>query len=238
MSQKYGYKKRGVCNTLLSIYRKKRIGPTALKYRAKQVLLREDADGPFIPLGTHFIAKLETAIDTRNKGHWVKAVLPYGTKFKDKARLPKSTLLIGQASYAGRGNKVLVRFSKGILPNGREFGLQAQALNLKTQGPGIKGTYHSGTAGRVAGVLGLSMVQGMTEALTQKEALGEYGVVAPKATMENAFYHGLSKVTEMEAQRRAQELQGAGPYVTIQSGKAFIVGLTATLKGGFLNHEE
>ena len=74
------------------------------------------------------------------------------------------------------------------------------------------------------------MVSGMTEVLTEKKALGDKGVVTPKATMKNAIYHGISKVSEMEAARQAQELSAERAYVTIEAGSDVIVSLISPLK--------
>ena len=213
----------------------KRVSPP-LKYKAKQVIIREGTR-PSIPLGTYFTGRLITRIDTRAKKHWVKAILPQGARFRDKARLPKGTILIGQAVYSGRGNRVFVPFSQGVLPNGQEFPIGAHALSIEDRGFGMKGEYHSGNMGKLAATLGLNMAGGMAEALTEKEALGEFGVVTPKANMENAFYHGLSQVADMEIERRSRELSAVKPYVIVPAGKGFVVGLTASLKGDFLSHE-
>ena len=217
-------------------YKSKRATP-AIRYRAKQVILREDTGASSIPLGTHFIARLLTSIDTRDKSHWVKAILPQGARFKDKASLPKGTLLIGQVAYSGRGDKVFVRFSQGVLSNGQEFKVQAHAVSLKDKGLGIKGKYHSGNLGKIATTLGLGMVEGMADALTEKEALGGFGSVAPKSNMENALYHGLAQVTDREIQRRTREQETIRPYVVVSAGTAFIVELTSSIQGGFLSNE-
>ncbi|MDX1470829.1 MAG: hypothetical protein R3213_04980, partial [Flavobacteriaceae bacterium] len=90
--------------------------------------------------------------------------------------------------------------------------------------------YHGTATVRIATTLGLSMVSGMTEVLTEKQALGESGAVTPKATMKNAFYHGVSKVSEMEANRQAGELSNEKAYVTVDAGSDLIVSLIAPLK--------
>ena len=111
-----------------------------------------------------------------------------------------------------------------------EFEINAQALNPQDYSTGIFGDYHGTATVRIATTLGLSMVSGMTEVLTEKQALGESGAVTPKATMKNAFYHGVSKVSEMEANRQAGELSNEKAYVTVDAGSDLIVSLIAPLK--------
>ncbi|WP_127718216.1 TrbI/VirB10 family protein [Halobacteriovorax sp. HLS] len=202
-----------------------------IKLMAKQIISRSDLATyqDAIPTGTNFIGKLISRIDTREQNQFIKVLLPYGGSFKGRSKLPNDTILLGTAKYSGHGKKVFVQFAKAILPTGMEVEINAQALNPDDYSSGILGDYH-GTAGvRIATTLGLSMVSGMTEVLTEKKALGESGAVTPKATMKNALYHGVSKVTDMEAARQAQELSAEKPYVTIDAGVDLIISLMAPL---------
>ena len=219
-----------------------------IKYKAPQVIVREeDHESLALPTGTYFEGQLLSAIDTRQEGAWVRVRLPKGGRFKgrDRGQLPKETILIGSIHYPGKGKKVFIHFSKGVLPNGNEFGLQAEALAPRSHRPGLSGKYHSRRGGQMASILGLSMVAGMTETLTQKEALGRSKSgsgsspssvsITPKATLKNAFYHGASKVADMESQRQASELNHLVPYVTIPIETNLVVSLTAPMKGEFLH---
>jgi hypothetical protein len=202
-----------------------------IKLMAKQIISRSDLATHLdaIPTGTNFIGKLISTIDTHEQNQFIKVLLPYGGSFKGRSKLPNDTILLGTAKYSGHGEKVFVQFAKAILPTGMEVEINAQALNPDDYSSGILGDYH-GTAGvRIATTLGLSMVSGMTEVLTEKKALGESGAVTPKATMKNALYHGVSKVTDMEAARQAQELSAEKPYVTIDAGVDLIISLMAPL---------
>ena len=47
--------------------------------------------------------------------------------------------------------------------------------------------------------------------------------------MKNALNKGISKVAEMEAKRKAAELNSEPEYVTIDAGKEMIISLTENL---------
>ncbi|MBT4792623.1 MAG: hypothetical protein HON90_13705, partial [Halobacteriovoraceae bacterium] len=183
-----------------------------------------------LPTGTNFIGKLLSTVDTRDLNQFIKVLLPYGGSYKGKNKLPKDSMLLGSVKYSGRGEKVYINFVKAILPTGQEMEISAVALNPKDYSTGILGEHHGTRGIRIATTLGLSMVSGMTEVLTEKQALGENGTVTPKANMKNAFYHGVSKVSEMEASRQAQELSAEKAYVTIEAGSDLIISLIAPLK--------
>ncbi len=212
-----------------------------IEYKATQVIERKGPDGleKGLPLGTNLVGKLLTAIDTREMGQFYKVLLPYGGKDKNGGSVPKNTIAFGKISYPGKGEKVFIQFTKALLPDGREVKLKAQALSSKNYSPGLIGDFHGKRTERIAATLGLTMVSAMTDTLTEREALGggaSNGTtiateVTPKATAKNAFYQGVSKVSEMEAGRQASELGDSQEYVTVPAGKEMIVNLVSTYYG-------
>lgn len=214
---------------------------TQVEYRAPQVIKRKVEEGLShgLPLGTNLVGKLLTTIDTRETNQLYKVLLPYGGRDKNGGEVPKNTILFGKVNYPGKGKKVFIHFSKALLPNGREVNLNAQALNSKDYSPGLFGEFHGRTTERIVSTLGLTMVSAMTDTLTEREAIGS-GVgngafmameATPKATAKNALLQGVSRVSEMEAQRRAQDLSDQQEFVTVPAGQELIVNLVATYYG-------
>lgn len=203
-----------------------------IKYRAPQVIARkEDSLNSKLPIGSNLVGKLLTSIDTREHEQLYKVLLPYGGKGKRGEGLPKNAILLGTITYPNRGKKVFMRFTKALLPDGREVALQAQALNTKDYSPGLEGKLHRGATSRIAATLGLTMVSAFTDTLTQKQVLGSEGVVTPKSTVKDALYQGIAKASAAEAPRQAEELSKAQAYVTVPAGKELIVNLLATYRG-------
>lgn len=204
-----------------------------IKYRAPQVIERQGGNlNSNLPIGSNLVGKLLTSIDTRENEQLAKVVLPYGGKGKRGVEgLPKNTVLFGSINYPNRGKKVFMRFTKALLPDGKETVLLAQALNTKDYSPGLEGKFHSGATSRIAATLGLTMVSAFTDTLTEKQVLGSEGVVTPKATLKNALYQGISKASAAEAPRQAEELSKAQAYVTVSAGREIIVNLLATYRG-------
>jgi len=206
--------------------------PVERKYKAAQVIVR---DGVFqrektIPIGTNLIGKLLVSIDTREIEQFYKVLLPYGGKFKEGAEIPKGSTLFGKIKYSGKGKKVFMTFSKGVFPTGEEFEIEAQALNSKDYSPGLTGDFHGRSGARVSTALGLSLVSGASTILMEREQLGVQGGTAPRATLKNAMYGGLSQAANTEAERQGQKLSEKEEYVTIDAGKDLIVNLTGAYK--------
>lgn len=202
------------------------------KYKAKQVIEREGVfeRDKMIPMGTNLIGQLLTSIDTRESEQFYKVFLPYGGKFRGGAEIPKGSTLYGKIKYSGKGKKVFMTFSKGVFPTGEEFEIQAQALNSKDYSPGIEGDFHGKSGMRIAATLGLAVVSGASNVLTERQQMGNMGMSVPKATLKNAALGGAAQAADTEAQRQAQALTEEPEYVTIDAGKDLIVNLTGAYK--------
>jgi hypothetical protein len=203
-----------------------------VNFKAQQVFISEGAFDPArtMPMGTNLIGKTLTTIDTRQADQLVKVLLPYGGRAKSGGDLPKNSTLFGQVTYGGKGEKLFIKFSKGVLPSGEEFQVEAQGLSPGDYSPGLAGHFHGNADTRVASSLGLTMVAGMSDVLTEKEAIGGSalmpGSVTAKANMKNALYHGVSQVAQDEANRQAQAIGQEQEYVTVDAGTDLIVSLT------------
>ena len=204
--------------------------PIKISYRAKQVLVRTDIKDlkKGLPTGSNIIGKLLSAIDSRDLSGPIKVLLPYGASFKGEQFIEKNSLLIGRASYSGKGERIFLSFDKAITPSGEEKSIMATALDSADYANGLIGEVHSETTMRVAGTLGLTMISSMTDVLTEKTAHGEFGSTTPNSTMKNAVLQGVSKVSEMEAGRQAEAMAQTPPYVTLEAGADLIISLNSS----------
>lgn len=215
--------------------------PKNVIFSAKQVINRSGIGGTMQPLpsGTNFIGKLLNGIDTRDQNQIIKVLLPYGARHRNGGTIPRSTTLLGQVSYSGQGEKVYITFNRAIFPNGKEYKINAQGLSSKDYSAGLDGSYHGNADLRMAASMGLSMVSAATSILTSKSIVGGVNnngqqTVLPDATMKNAMLHGVSKISDQESKRQAQELEQKKVYVTVEAGSDLIVSLLITFNGELL----
>ena len=212
--------------------------PSEVVYSGKQVFERSGAEGLLTPLpsGTNFIGKLLSSINTNEQGQVIKASLPYGARHPRGGSLPKGTILHGLASLDGESDKVFIRFHKIIFPDGKEFRIDAQALNSADYSPGLLGVRHSNTDLKMASSIGLTMVSTASDVLTRRSGIGSIGGItmgpdSPDATMKNAILQGVSQASRQEAQKQAQDLGNVPDYVTIPSGSDLIINLLSPFNG-------
>jgi hypothetical protein len=207
-------------------------GRRGIKYHAVQIVQRQGGDpSKTLPMGTSLIGRLLTGIDTREPNSLARVLVPYGGSFDHERHIDKNSILFGNVAYSGSGERVYIKFTRFLSPDGKEFKVDAQALSSADYSPGLSGEENDGAGSRLAGTVGLTMFSGMTDALTNKQALTEFGDVSAKPTLRDGFYNGLAKSTNQEAQRRAAKMNDAKDYVTIPAGLDLIVSLTETFKG-------
>lgn len=216
--------------------RRNQVKPMKLTYNARQVFERTEAQGLMtaIPSGTNFIGKLINGIDTRQDNQTLKVTLPYGGSHPSGGKIPRDSVLLGSASYSG-GDRVYIRFSRIIFPNGAEYRIDAQGLSSGDYTPGLVGVHHSETDLRVAGSLGLTLVSAATDVMTQRTMYGAnpYGMemAQPNPTMQNAALQGVSQVTKQEAERVGSKMQAKEEYLTVTTGGDLIISLLTPFKG-------
>lgn len=195
-----------------------------IRYKARQVL-SPDAIAEKIPSGANFVGKLITSIDTRSP-QAVHVMLPYGGSHRlGGGSLPPETILMGQFNYSGQNERVYMTFNRAVLPDGQEVVIKAQGLSSKDYRPGVIGDFHTNKGSQMASVLGLSMINGISEVMVEKEGLGQSFETTAKPTIKNGLYNGLAKVTENEANSQAAQLAQTPSYVTIDSGSDVIISL-------------
>ena len=199
-----------------------------LKYAAKQVIERGDQSqsNSGLPTGTNMVGKLLTGIDTREENQFYKVLLLYRVKGSEDGGLPKNTILHGKIRYPGTGDKVYIDFDQAVLPDGQEIKISAQALSSKDYSPGIAGVFHGKGGVRMATALGMTMLSSVADVMTEREEAGIMGSVTMKSNLKNGLYHGVSKVSQLEASRQAAKLNAEPEYVTVESGKDLIISLT------------
>lgn len=201
----------------------------SIKLAAKQVLIREGSSAGFgFHAGLNFIGELQSTIDTRDPAQIVRVALPYGAQSKDGgSELPKGTLLLGQVSYPGRGEKVFIQFQQVVLPDGKTFKITAVALDPQDYSTGLAGNIQSQARTRTLSAMGLSAASAMGNVLTEKESMGQYQV-EPRATVKNAMIQGLSKAAEYES-NKLHDQTVAEDYVLVEAGAPVVISLTQGL---------
>lgn len=201
-----------------------------IKYFAPQIVGENDKGPKKMRSGAKLIGVLKTSIDTRSPA-LVRVLLPHGGEANGIEIEPRS-ILVGQFSYGGEGDRLYLTFSRLDPPDGAEpRKISAVGLDAGTFTPGIQGEEFTGQGEKVAASLGLSMFSGMADTLVERESLGNvYGGVQAKSSMRNALLQGASRAAQDQVSRTTSSLDQVKSYVIVPEGKEVIVELLEDYK--------
>lgn len=197
----------------------------AIKYFAPQILGQKSSEPRAIRTGSKLLGFLMNAIDTREPS-MVRVLLPQGGE-SSGVEIEGGSILSGQFSYGGSGDKVFINFHRLDSASGQLKKIVAQALDSRDFSSGVRGEVQSDNTLKLASQVGLSMFAGMADVLTEKESLGfsQNGVQA-KSTMKNGLLQGMSRAAQDQAGRTSSEIQSMKDYVVLPEGKEMIIQLT------------
>lgn len=197
----------------------------AIKYYAPQVLGQKTNEPKSIRTGSKLLGFLMNAIDTREPS-MVRVLLPQGGESAG-VEIEAGSVLSGQFSYSGSGDKVFISFHRLDSASGGLKKISAQALDSRDFTVGVRGEIQSDNSLKLASQIGLSMFAGMADVLTEKESLGpsQNGVQA-KPTMKNGLLQGVSRAAQEQAGRTSGEIQSMKDYILLPEGKEMIIQLT------------
>lgn len=206
--------------------------PPKINYRAVQVIERDNLENEkdTLPIGTKFIGKMLSSVDTREAGVTIEVLLPYGAAFKSEKMIPDDSIIMGVVQYSGKGQKFFINFSHIVFPDGSEHQVHAQALDSKDYSVGLIGEFHGHVGARVASTLALTAIGTAADIMVSKVPVGPQGIAIAKPNMKNALYGAASKTAEFEANRQAKELTSEKDYITFDSGSDLIISLTKSFR--------
>ncbi len=204
---------------------------SSIKYFASQIVGTTNKAPKVVETGSRLLGFLLTAIDTREPS-LVSVLLPHGGTSSSGVEIPQNSVVMGNFSYRGSGDKVTLSFSKLNTPDGDRLSIAAVGLDAADYTAGVRGKVYSDNNLKLAGTLGLTMAASMTDVLTERESIGNgFGTsVEAKPTMKNALLQGVSSVAKDQAGRISDQINSTQDYVFIPKGKEVIVQLTEDYK--------
>lgn len=142
--------------------------------------------------------------------------------------LPSDTTILGTAQATG--DRLQIRFSKAILPDGDVVKISADALDSGDKTPGIKGAFIARQGLVLAGSIALNALSGVADGLQENEAVGVG--IAKKATTRNALLNGASRASLDQAKELTQDFRESSKSIAVSAGTKIIVLFGDDSQGG------
>jgi Bacterial conjugation TrbI-like protein len=202
----------------------------AIKYWAPQIVGDDENAQNVMRSGSKLIGFLKNPIDTRAQT-LVRVLIPHGGE-SGGIEIEPGSILVGNYSYSGDGDRIYLTFSRIDPPDrGQPKKISAAALDAGNFSPGIQGEEFTNSGGKVATSIGLNMLSGMTDTLTDRESLGNsFNGVQAKPSMKNALLQGMSKASQDQASRVGSSIEQERNYVIVPEGKEMIIELQEDYK--------
>lgn len=142
--------------------------------------------------------------------------------------LPADTTILGTAQAAG--DRLQIRFSKAVLPDGDMVKISADALDSGDKTPGIRGSFVARQGMVLAGSIALNTLSGVADGLQENEAVG-IGI-AKKANTRNALLNGASRASMDQAKELTQDFRESSKSIVVGAGTKIIVLFGEESQGG------
>jgi type IV secretory pathway VirB10-like protein len=142
--------------------------------------------------------------------------------------LPSDTTLLGTAQATG--DRLQIRFSKAILPDGDVVKISADALDSGDKTPGIRGSFIARQGMALAGSIALNALSGVADGLQENEAVGVG--IAKKSNTRNALLNGASRASMDQAKELTQDFRESSKSIAVGAGTKIIVLFGEDSQGG------
>jgi type IV secretory pathway VirB10-like protein len=174
-------------------------------------------------------AMTDAVLITGAKGGPVKANLSAELRSRfGEHLLPADTTLLGTAQATG--DRLQIRFSKAILPDGDVVKISADALDSGDKTPGIRGSFIARQGMVLAGSIALNALSGVADGLQENEAVGVG--IAKKANTRNALLNGASRASLDQAKELTQDFRESRKSIAVGAGTKIIVLFGEDSQGG------
>lgn len=149
----------------------------------------------------------------------IRAKLIKAVMFNGEELVPEGAMLLGTGQSTE--SRLIVQFSRMVLPDGGVESIQAQAADKKDKSIGLRGKTIGKHAMRLGAAVGLNFVAGVSEGLQEKEV--QDGKAINKPTTKNALLNG-AKSASLELSRETMEKMKNEPIrVEVKAGTKFFV---------------
>ena len=199
-------------------------GSQARQHSATQIIKRGDSASDVLPTGTLVRVKLVGQVESTDSQSPVTAVVIDDAKSPaDFTVIPRGARLIGQGQLDASRERLQVRFSMIVYPEGEQFAISGLAA-MTDGSSGIAGDFSSGSFKRHASQFVGDFVGGMADGLKDRTTGGsQIGIPFEPGSLKNGALNGVATSSLNYAKSTTEEMGQAGASITIPSGQEFVL---------------
>jgi type IV secretory pathway VirB10-like protein len=149
----------------------------------------------------------------------VKAKLTQALMQNGETLIEEGAILFGQGQSTEE--RLYIRFSKVIFPDGTIAAISAQAADPDDKIAGVKGSKIGPYALRLGAAIGLNFVSGLSEGMQDQDV--QQGVAVKRASVKNSLLNGASRAAIAQSQESMNELHNQKPIIEVGAGTKIFV---------------
>lgn len=174
---------------------------------------REDLNK--IPPGSEGKARLLTGgTNGLVKAKLIEPLVAFGVEY-----FPAGTTLIGQGNSTEE--RLLIQFTKLIIPNGSSINIQAQAYDAEDKILGLNGSKVGRVSAKLVASAGLSFIGGMAQGLQETEVRD--GVAFKKNDIKNSLINGVSQASLEQSKEMMENFKEKQSIIEVKPGTEIMV---------------
>jgi type IV secretory pathway VirB10-like protein len=191
-------------------------------FSASQLIKSGDSVSDVLPMGTTIRVRLLGKVESSDAQSPVTGVLTEDAKSPAGfVVIPQGTKVIGQGSVDENRERLQVRFSAVVFPEGEQFSISALAA-MPDGSSGIVGDYSSGQFKRHASQFVGNFIGGMADGLKDKQAAGLMGNSFEPGNLKNGTLNGLAQSSADYAKSSAEDAgQKSQASIRVENGQIF-----------------
>lgn len=190
---------------------------------ASQIIKRGEYSGDALPIGSQVHVRLIGQVESMDSNSPVTAVVVEdATSPGQTIVIPKGTKVIGNGQLDSQRERLQVRFSTLVFPEGEQFGLSGIAT-MPDGSSGLSGNFSSGMFRRHASQFIGSFVGGLAEGMKDRSSVGQLGIPFEPGGLKNGALNGVAQSSLDYAKSSSEQMGQSSASITVPNGKDFIL---------------
>ncbi len=191
---------------------------------ASQIIKRGGSSADVLPMGTLVRVRLLGQVESTDTNSPVQAVVLDDALSPAQAMvIPKGTKVIGNGQLDQQRERLQVRFSTLVFPEGEQYSISGLAA-MPDGTSGLVGDYSSGMFRKQASQFIGNFVGGLAEGMQDRTAVGQIGIPFEPGSLKNGALNGVAQSSLGYAKSSSDEMGSKSmASIKVSNGKEFVL---------------
>jgi hypothetical protein len=196
---------------------------TSRERSATQIIKRGENSADALPMGSQIQAELVGRVESADSNSPVTAVILEDVLSPVQALvIPKGTRVIGGGQLDVNRERLQVRFTTLVFPEGQQFSISGLAAMLDGSS-GLAGDFSSGEFKKNVSQFVGTFIGGLATGMQDRTAVGQIGIPFETGSLKNGVLNGVADSSMNYAKSQSDKMGQAGAKIKVPSGTKFVL---------------